>query len=51
MIDKIVQMILQEAKKRNSANLEVQIDIVLFEVIDRICNVINAIKKDRLNNL
>jgi len=51
MIDKVVQMILQEAKKRNGGNPEVQIELVLFEVIDRICNVIAVMKKTRLNNL
>lgn len=51
MLDKIVQMIVDEAKKRNGGNIELQIELVLFEVIDKICNVIIIIKKDRLNNL
>lgn len=51
MLDNIVQMILEEAKKRDGGNIEVQIEIVLFEVIDKICEVLVIIKKDRLNNL
>ena len=48
MIDEIFEMIMKEARSRKGPSLETDIMMVLFELSDKVCDVIQTIKVDKI---